>query len=46
MITLAGIRDPGTPELAKLVAEERAACAKPWVDVAALLKEAVEKSLP
>jgi tetratricopeptide (TPR) repeat protein len=38
---LAGIRD--TAALAKLPAEERAACEKFWADVAALLKKAEEK---
>jgi hypothetical protein len=39
---LAGIRDKEA--LAKLPAEERAACAKLWSDVAALLKKAEEKA--
>jgi hypothetical protein len=39
---LAGIRDPEA--LAKLPAEERAACAKLWADVAALLKKAEEET--
>jgi tetratricopeptide (TPR) repeat protein len=39
---LAGIRD--TAMLAKLPAEERAACKKLWADVAALLKKAAEKT--
>jgi hypothetical protein len=38
---LAGIRD--ATALAKLVAEDRAACEKLWADVAALLKKANEK---
>jgi hypothetical protein len=39
---LAGIRDKEA--LAKLPAEERAACAKLWADVAALLKKAEEET--
>ena len=39
---LAGIRDEAA--LAKLSAEERAACVKLWSDVAALLKKTEEKA--
>jgi hypothetical protein len=39
---LAGLRDQGA--LAKLPAEERAACAKLWADVAALVQKALEKA--
>jgi tetratricopeptide (TPR) repeat protein len=39
---LAGLRDKAA--LDKLSAEERAACAKLWVDVAALMKKAEEKA--
>jgi WD40 repeat protein/tetratricopeptide (TPR) repeat protein len=39
---LAGLRDPAALE--KLPAEERAACAKLWADVAALLKKTDEKT--
>jgi hypothetical protein len=39
---LVGLRDAAA--LAKLPAEERAACEKLWADVAALLTKAAEKS--